>query len=220
MPFGFGRDKEPASQELPPDHAPGWDALEDRLSAAYPGQEPHHWKPDDVMLPAQDGVWGISAYQDEGSWFYVTFGLTDLFDLFRQPDPSEVEPDAIRWSGFGFELTMRVLSSENVPPDWPVELLMKLGKYVYKSKVGFEAGHRLDPGGRITGGNPETRLTALVFWIDPVLEAIDTPMGRVEFVTVFGITADELARMKELGSGVVVTELQQQTPLLITDPSR
>jgi len=54
------------------DYASGWDALDTLFSAAFPGQEPHHWKADDVFLPAQDAVWGISAYRDVDAWFYVT----------------------------------------------------------------------------------------------------------------------------------------------------
>jgi hypothetical protein len=222
MPFGLRRNKSDAPQQPPidDDYAPGWDALDAVFAAAYPGQTPDHWKPNDVPLPAQDGVWGISGYRDEGSWLYVTYGLTDLFDLFKKPGPGEVDPDAVVWSGFGFELTMRVRSDEPTPPLWPVELLSKLGKYVYQTKAGFEHGQRLDPRGPITGGTPPTALMALAFVEDPVLQAFDTPLGRVEFITVVGITSDELARMNASSTDAVVDELRQQSPQLVTDPSR
>lgn len=84
----------------------------------------------------------------------MTYGLSDLFELFRSPDPSEIDPGAVRWSGFGLELTMRVKSGDPTPPLWPVLLLEKLGKYVYKTKAPFEHGHRLDAGGPIAGGPP------------------------------------------------------------------
>lgn len=222
MPFGLGRKKDDAPQQpqFNDEYAPGWDALDAVFEAAYPGQKPDHWKPNDVPLPAQDGVWGISGYRDEQTWFYVTYGLTDLFDLFTKPDPSEVEPDAVTWSGFGFELTMRVRSDASTPPLWPVELLSKLGKYVYQTKSGFEHGHRLDPGGPITGGNPPTALSALAFADDPVLQPLDTPLGRVEFITVIGITADELARMKATTTDTVLADLRAKSPRLETDPAR
>jgi hypothetical protein len=197
MPFGIGRKKDP-SGDTPArgdDYAPGWDALDGVFEAQFPGQSPQHWKPNDVHLPAQDGVWGISAYRDRDAWLYVTYGLTDLFELFRPPEEGSAG-DGVKWSGFGFEITIRVLSSEAEPPLWPVSLLEKLGKYVYQTQTGFEHGHRLDPGGPITGGHPPTRLTALAFANDPILEAIETPLGRVEFITAVGITAEELARMK------------------------
>src|SRR4051812_2741733 len=131
MPFGFGKkgDRRRDQPQRDDEYAPGWDALETLLAATFPGQVEHHWKPNDVPAPAQDGVWGISGYREGMSWFYVTLGLTDLFDLFLKPEPSEVDPDAVVWSGFGFELTMRVQSDEETPPIWPVELLSKLAKY-------------------------------------------------------------------------------------------
>ena len=101
MPFGLGRKKDQPSPGFGPEDALGWDALMAVFDAAFPGQGEHHWKPNDVPLPAQDGVWGISGYRDGTSWFYVTFGLTDLFDLFIKPDPNEVEPDSVTWSGLG-----------------------------------------------------------------------------------------------------------------------
>ena len=158
------------------DDAPGWDALDSVFEVQFPRQSPHHWKPNDVSLPGQDGVWGISAYRDDDAWFYVTYGLTDLFESFG-PSQAGAGGDGTRWSGFGFELTMRVLSPEAQPPLWPVDLLEKLGKYVYQTKSGFGHGHRLDPGGPITGDDPPTRLTALAFAIDPVHRTDRNPLG-------------------------------------------
>ena len=60
----------------------------------------------------------------------------------------------------------------------------------------------------------------LVFATDPELDVIDTPLGRVEFVTVVGITADELPRLKATSTDAVLSELRQQSPLLVTDPAR
>jgi len=220
MPFGFGRKKQQQSPAFGPESTVGWDALTAVFDAAFPGQEPSHWKPNDVMLPAQDGVWGVSGYRDASGWFYVTYGLTDLFDLFNKPDPSELEPDAVVWSGFGFELTMRVRSEEPTPPLWPVELLTKLGKYVYETNEVFAAGHRLNPGGQITGGKPQTRLTAIAFADDPAFPSIETRLGRVEFITAVGITGDEQDRMKASSTETVLAELRQQSPNLVTDPAR
>ena len=115
---------------------------------------------------------------------------------------------------------MRVPSAESTPPLWPVELLNKLGKYVYQTKSGFEHGHRLDTGGPITGGSPPTGLTALAFAEDPVFLPVDTPLGRVEFMTAIGITAEELARMKTTTTDTVLADLRALSPRLETDPAR
>jgi hypothetical protein len=221
MPFGPGRKKEGnrGTRAQGDYHAPGWDALDRVFEVQFPGQDPLHWSPSDESLPAQDGVSGISAYRDGDAWFYVTYGLTDLFESFSPPEAG-ADGDGTRWSGFGFELTMRVLSPGAEPPLWPVNLLEKLGKYVYQTKAGFEHGHRLDPGGPITGDDPPTRLTALAFAIDPVLEPIEAPSGLVEFITAVGITADELARMKDTTTDAVLSELRIDSPRLVTDPGR
>jgi hypothetical protein len=221
MPFRLGKKKDDPGRDAGrgDDYAPGWDALDAVFAAAFVGQKPHHWATD-TFLPAQEGIWGISAYREGDAWFYVTYGLSDLFDAFGASGEGSGESDGIKCSGFGFELTMRVLSNDATPPVWPVELLNKLGKYVYQTRGGFGHGHRLDPGGPITGGNPPTRLTALAFATDREFEATDTPTGRVEFVTALGITADELARMKASSTDTVLAELMRQSPALVTDPAR
>ena len=217
MPFGFGRKNRNDSPRDPrPEHAPGWDALDRLFSTTFGDPEPRHWATDNV-LPAQDGPYGISAYRQGDAWFYVTYGLSDLFDLFQ---PAALEDGDHRWSGFGFELTMRVQDEAAEPPEWPVELLNKLGKYVYESDVAFEHGHRLDPGGQITGGDPRTRLTALAFANDPEFDPIDTPAGRVEFITVVGITRDELEQMKATSTDEVLETLRASSKTLVTETDR
>jgi hypothetical protein len=77
----------------------------------------------------------------------------------------------------------------------------------------------MDPGGPITGA-PDTRLTALAFTADPQLPEIDSAYGQARFLTVVGITAEELRLMKATSTRAVVTTLAEVSPLLITDPAR
>jgi hypothetical protein len=139
----------------------------------------------------------------------VTFGLTDLFSKSQGDDP-EV-------SGWGFELTMRIPITGDQPPAWALRLLQQLGRYVYSSGRPLAAGHRLDPDGPITGA-ADTNLTAVAFAPDPQLSEISTANGLVRFVTVVGITGEELARMKQASTAAVLAELSAASPLLITDP--
>ncbi|WP_158647392.1 suppressor of fused domain protein [Actinoplanes sp. ATCC 53533] len=111
---------------------------------------------------------------------------------------------------------MRVPRTGEQPPAWSLKLLDKLGQYVFGNEQPLASGHRMDPGGPITG-EPGTRLTALAFAEDPQLPRIESPLGRALFLTVVGITADELARMKATSTDQVLAEL---SPLLITDPAR
>ena len=77
MPFGLGRKKDQPSPEPGPEHTVGWDALMAVFDAAFPGQGEHHWKPNDVPLPAQDGVWGISGYRDGATCATMSHRLFD-----------------------------------------------------------------------------------------------------------------------------------------------
>lgn len=190
------------------DDAPGWDAIEAAVAQIAPAQEPLHWGTN--TLPGQDGIYGLSAYRVDDHWLLITFGLTELFS--KESDDPEI-------SGFGFELTLRLPAVEDQPPAWSLRLLKQLGSYVFDSGRVYSNGHRMDPGGPITG-TPDTRLTALAFTDDPQLPAIDTPHGSARFLTVVGITADELARMKATSTAEVLAELAATSPRLITDPSR
>lgn len=185
------------------DQTLGWDAIQSAVEATVPAQEPLHWGTNN--LPGQ-GVYGLSAYRCDDHWFLMTFGLTELFT--KDSDDPAV-------SGFGIELTMRVPLADT-PPPWAPNLLSKLGDYVFSSGRVFAAGHRMDPGGPITG-SPGTSLTALAFAGDPVLGTIDTPHGAVQFLTVVGITADELSQAKASSTADVLGGL---CPLLLTDPTR
>ena len=61
------------------DDAPGWDAIEAAvIEHLRPDGDPVHWSTD--VLPGQGGVYGISAYQIPDTWFFVTFGLTELYE--------------------------------------------------------------------------------------------------------------------------------------------
>lgn len=205
MPFGFGKKKEP--EPTPEPEAPGWDAIERALSAAFPGQTPGHWGTN--ALPGQ-GVYGLSAYQDQDGWFLVTYGLSELFA--KEGD----DPDT---SGFGFELTIRTPPAPDAP-GWALGLLRSLGNSVFSSGRTFGDGHRVDLRQPITGGNPPTQLTALAITTDPMLGEIETPNGHVEFLRLVGITGDELDRMKAESTASVLADLGASNPKLVTDAAR
>ncbi|WP_157995646.1 suppressor of fused domain protein [Thermomonospora amylolytica] len=161
-------------------------------------------------VAGQDGIYGLSAHRGGDHWLLVTFGLSELFGK------DSADPEV---SGWGLELTMRLPATGARPPAWSLRLLQQLGRYVFSTGRAFDHGHRMDPGGPITG-TPGTRLTAPAFATDPRLGTIDTPHGRVQFLTVIGVTADELARMKATGTAHVLAELAAASPLLITDADR
>jgi hypothetical protein len=187
--------------------SPGWTAIDQAVQRLLPGAEPLHWSTE--HLPDQ-GVYGINAFRASDHWLYVTYGLSELFGKVSD------DPDT---SGWGFELTMRVPIQIEAPPNWPSRLLKSLGDYVYGTGTAFEATHRFDPGGPITGED-DTLLTAVAFDDDPQLTPIDTPHGRLAFLTTFGITTQEYAAMRRSTTMTVLDRVRASNPLLVTDMAR
>lgn len=200
-----------------PDHcAPGIVAVADALQALYGKRRPLHFEnPHPLSLGGADPLDGISVFwrsEPAPHWHYITYGFSDLF-------AKESANPAV--SGFGFELTMRVAAvrSEETPPAWPLFLLQSLGRYVFKSRHRFHAGHRISTDGPISLGSA-TNLTALGFAPDPELPAIDTPFGHVAFLQVVGLTRDEERAALHWDTGKLLGVMQAHLPLWITHLER
>jgi hypothetical protein len=169
---------------------------------------PLHWR---ISPQSEDDHFiGLSAYRGDGCWLLVTYGLTELYEKLSD-DPGT--------SGWGYELTMRVPADDPQPPRWALRLMEKLGRVVDSGEMPLGRGHRLQPGGPITGAQ-DTRLTALAFSADPRLPEFDSANGHAAFLTMVGITAGELARMKATSTAGVLAEIAAGSPLLITDVTR
>jgi hypothetical protein len=189
------------------DAAPGWDAITEALRA-HGLHDPEHLSTG--HLPDQDGAYALDAYRTGDGYLLITLGLSELFGKVSD------DPDV---SGWGLELTMRVPGDGDGSPQWAMNLLLKLSEYIHGQGRVLLPGHRMSPGGPITGSG-DTRLTGLAFAEDPVLAPLRTPNGSVDFVTVVGITEEELERMKQSSTEAVLTELRAADPLLVTSPSR
>ena len=198
------------------DEAPGWDAIDRALAPIYQGQEPRHYG---TVLPARlggnDPLHGISAYVRDlpvPHFHFVTYGFTDLFRK-ETDDPDE--------SGFGFELTLRLVraADEQAPPPWALNFLQNLARYVFGSGNRFAAGHKMGLNGPIALDSP-TKITAILFANDAELGAIDSPFGAARFVQIVGITDDEYKLIQEWSTTGLVDMLKTQWPYLTTDLGR
>ncbi|GAA4876925.1 hypothetical protein GCM10023310_65930 [Paenibacillus vulneris] len=194
----------------------GWDAIDHALSKIYGDQEPKHYGTIlSYALGGQDPLDGISVYKSDSPqphWHFVTYGFSELY---------EKESDIPDESGYGFELTLRLsrTEEEEEPPAWALNLLQNMGRYVFKSGNIFKSGDYLDANGPICLG-ADTDLTALAFVEDPELLAIHTPNGRVEFIQMVGITADELEAMQTWNTLGVLSESLPYIPQYMTDLGR
>ena len=196
--------------------AVGWDAVDQALTQVYGEQEPKHYG---TMIPyslgGQDPLDGISAYKSETPiphWHFVTYGFSELYE-------KELENE--EYSGYGFELTFRLVRSEDEdePPAWALNLLQNMGRYVFNSGNVFRTGDYLDANGPICL-DADTQLTALAFTHDPELAEMDTPNGKVEFIQMVGITEDELEAMQTWKTLGVLQAGINQIPSYITDLTR
>jgi hypothetical protein len=202
------------------DAAPGWDAIDQRLTQIYKGQEPKHWGTlIKFTLGGPDPLDGISAYEcTEGGvdhLHFCTYGFTSLYY-----DEEAVGGD---YSGFGFELTFR-LASPLPPveePIWVCNLLQNLARYVFDSGKYFANYHWIPANGPIRA-DFDTDLVGLAFLNDPALPPMDSPHGRVEFIQALGLTQSELtAIMNKSKTCEQVVEAHRTTNLLlVTDLGR
>lgn len=155
---------------------------------------------------------GVSVYRAArpAHWHLVTFGLSELYAK---------ESDEPAVSGWGFELTMRVPRQRgDQAPLWALGLLQGIAKQTHVQARRRAVGDRIDVEGPIIGQT--TALTALLMAEDPHLGTIDTPHGRLQFLQMVGITADELAFARQAGSDRLLEWLGQRDPLLLTDLER
>jgi hypothetical protein len=202
------------------DAAPGWDAIELRLREVYGTQEPKHWGTIiKHMLGGPDPIDGISAYECTTGGLdhlhFITFGYSSLYY-----DEKAVGGD---YSRFGFEMTFRLASvlPPAEQPIWVCNLLQNLARYVFQSGRWFEEYHWIPANGPIRL-DYNTDIVGLAFLKDPVLQPIDTPHGRVEFIQAFGVTQGEIDNFKNTKQTAeeIVQFHRRTNPLLITDLER
>lgn len=97
---------------------------------------------------------GCSAYRALDHWHYVTYGLSNIFDVEQGLN------DGV--SGWGYELTWRVhdQTSSDGPPRWPFLVPQRTAKWAADKGVLLDEHVRLALGAAVTGfphsGGPST----------------------------------------------------------------
>jgi suppressor of fused len=197
--------------------SPGWDAIDQALRKIYGETKPQHFAPIlPAMLGGNDPLSGISAYQSRFGgrehWHFVTYGYSELYA--KETDDPEV-------SGYGFEMTFRVIdpeSSDSVPT-WALSFLQNLARYVFRTGNAFASGHHSTLNGPIALER-DTALVAAAFLPDPELPPIATPNGKVEFLQVVGLTSDEYDAIKAWDTVKLLGVIADRDRALLTDLPR
>jgi hypothetical protein len=182
----FKKAQEPEETEDLP--ALGWDAVTARFEELYPDQpNPQHIGTlVSYRFGGDDPLDGVSIYDGGGFWHFVTYGFSDMYNKETE-DPE--------WSGWGFELTVKLkklpwideMELKNI-----VGVLQGLARYVYGSGRGFLPYQYIWT--QPTEGfdlNGKTKLTGFATLTDEA-GLIETPYGKVEFICVVGLTDKEL----------------------------
>ncbi|OLB81121.1 MAG: hypothetical protein AUI14_04465 [Actinobacteria bacterium 13_2_20CM_2_71_6] len=202
--------------------AAGWRAIDDALHRLYGDVEPvhlatlHKWH-----LGGPDPLDGISAYpraEPVPHWHLVSYGMSELYEK------NSKVPEA---SGWGFEFTIRVAAPVDAnadngqrPPNWALDLMQNLARYVFNSGNWFEPGHYVDAGGPLALERDDSALRAIVFALDPELGTIETPHGRVDFLQIIGVTPDEYETVRHSDTFALLNALTPYLPLWVTDLDR
>jgi hypothetical protein len=199
--------------------SPGWHAIDKALEPLYGGEDPpfHYAPPLPAMLGGADPIDGISVYRSNAygteHWHFITYGFSELH-------AKETSDPAV--SGYGFELTFRLVRSANEeqPPGWVFSFLQNIGRYVFSTGNVFEPGHYMNLNGPIALGSPSA-IEAILFTHDPALpEEMETPNGTVRFLQIVGITLDEVLAVKQWNSESFLTLLDERIPGALTDAQR
>lgn len=113
-------------------------------------------------------------------------------------------------SGFGFELTFRLLGDDPSPPVWPVELLQALARYV------FSTGNLLCVGDHVSWHSPldkqDSRIQHILLAQDPQLQNTQSALGYVQFLQVVGVTSEEVSAA-QAWNGMGILKLLAASPV-------
>ncbi len=130
---------------------------------------------------------------DPAHWHYVTYGLSDLYGdkrihryslliIIASPQYA-CRDNQTQLSGFGFELTFRLLSHTETPPSWPAELLQSIARYVFSSGSFLCPGDHISWHSALDGG--QSPLQHILLCQDPQLSTVyNTPHGTLSFIQV------------------------------------
>ena len=199
--------KKPSDEEMPikdedkivveseniDDSAPGWEAIDAEFNRIYPDQPNplHYGTVIKYMLGGPDPLDGISVYDAGEFWHFVSYGLSELYTK-ESEDPE--------YSGYGIELTFKLKKSTNDEE----EIRNGCGLLQYVARYIFQTGKVVLPEEYIYTKQTEgidaqqkSNLTGFLTAADDLADTIDTPHGKVEFVTLIGATDAELRSVYE-----------------------
>lgn len=218
------RDEYVARGQAHDDWAPGWVAIDEAFGKLYPGVTPPHLGADldaRAMFGGPEYIDGYSLFASPNGYQHVlTYGMSNLY--------VDAESFGGEFSGWGYEMTMKIAAADPADCRWAIDSLSRLGRYTYTSKRWFEPYQFISGRGEPLRVNTGTLLTSYLFVPDTEVPGIETVHGRLDFIQLVGITQPEfdwVAGEAPEGSEDRARELAKRiaqggNPHLVTDLSR
>jgi Suppressor of fused protein (SUFU) len=200
------------------DWAPGWDAIDSVFDALYSNQTPEHFATElhaRAIFGGNQYLDGYSIYQSPNGYKHiVSYGLTELY--------TNEEAFGGEWSGWGYELTMKLNEESSEECMWAIDMFANLARYTFTQNRYFEPFQFIGGNGKPIQIGSDSKITALLVVNDTEAEGIDTVHGRVDFLQLVGITERELEVLKEDRSQatVLIEKMKSVNPYLVTDMRR
>lgn len=211
----FSKNKKTENKEIAEPSAMGWDAITDEFERIYPDQtNPKHygtlikW-----ALGGKDPLDGISIYDGGDYWHFVTYGMTELYE--KEEDDDEI-------SGFGYEMTFKLKKDNYADEEGELKcicgILQAIARITFNNSEVFQPFEFLYTG-QTTGidAYQKSNITGFICVPDTSVNTIDTPNGRVAFLTFIGMTDAELKTLDTLQS---VKDIYARLGSDITDYNR
>jgi len=209
----FNKEKNKEEKEI---NAPGWDAITNECLKIYPNQiNPKHyaalikWK-----FGGPDPLDGISIYETDEYYHFVTYGLSELYD--KESSNKDI-------SGYGMEFTFKLKKDNYEHPEVEIKnvcgLLQQIARYTFNNGEIFKPNEYLYTG-QTEGidAKYQSNITGFITILDNDLKEIDTPNGKVTFVEFIGATNNELIALKD--KKIKVLELYEKIGSDITNYHR
>lgn len=212
---GFQKNKGRTVKEQEP-ASPGWDAIEDAIKRQYhgePKQLEHFGTLVSWSMGGNDPLDGISILDGGEYYHFVTFGLSELY---------EKETDDPEYSGYGFELTVKLKKSCVEEEDEEFRCMAGILQAI--ARISYNRGDIFGPDEYIYTGqtkgmdrNQKSEITGFITKEDEMGE-IMTPNGKVQFVQLIGATDAELKMLVD--KKMTVSELAGKIGTDLTDYGR
>lgn len=197
-------------------HRYGMDAIDKEVEGVYPNESLYtnyvpmiRWE-----LGGPDPLDRITIH-DRGDYYkYVTYGLTELYDK-ESKDQTK--------SGFGMEFTFKL--KKDTHKDEEGELKNVVGVLQTLAKATIVDGEIFKPYEYIYTGKTEvmdteqkSNISGFIIVPDKELQSLDTPYGRIDFLALIGITAEELQAIRN--KEITVQELYEKLGTDVTSYTR